>query len=428
MFANDFRLDFDACWRLLNERLHEPAPARIQLLSGPRQVGKTTLMLDLARKLGDSALYFAVDSPETGSVATWSELWTRAETMALTNSPAVLLIDEIQVLPGWGARLKSEWDRIQRTNVPIHVVATGSSALKLGSESRETLAGRFERVILTHWSASSLASAFNITPEVAADTVLRVGSYPGAFGYRKQARRWSSYMQDSILAPALGQDITALASVPDPNLFRRLFAVCAGAPSETFTLEQLHARIELDVSYASLEEALEVLEEAYLVAALHAFERPESAARETSPRKLIALNNGLIAAVDRRGAPERTKEPARFRDWVENACLAHAWNSGQRVSYADEKTYQIDGILQGGWGNYALEVATGGVQPNQIRHLEAFRKKHPGFVALLITCADTDVSLADNANILTTTWSEFLVNGPPHRRKVSYEPGGSNRA
>ena len=53
MVDNDFTLDYDACRRLLLERLQEPAPGRIQLLTGPRQVGKTTLLLDLTKRLGD---------------------------------------------------------------------------------------------------------------------------------------------------------------------------------------------------------------------------------------------------------------------------------------------------------------------------------------------------------------------------------------
>lgn len=49
-----FRRSYVECRQLLTERLAEPAPGRIQLLAGPRQVGKTTLLLEVARELGDS--------------------------------------------------------------------------------------------------------------------------------------------------------------------------------------------------------------------------------------------------------------------------------------------------------------------------------------------------------------------------------------
>jgi hypothetical protein len=47
MASEGFRLDFAGCREVLRGRLAEAAPARIQLLTGPRQVGKTTLLLEL---------------------------------------------------------------------------------------------------------------------------------------------------------------------------------------------------------------------------------------------------------------------------------------------------------------------------------------------------------------------------------------------
>lgn len=427
MFTHDFRLDFDSCRRLLRERLREPAPGRIQLLSGPRQVGKTTLLLDLAREFEGAALYFAVDGPENTSDAAWTELWAKVEATASEGHPAILLIDEIQVLDNWGARLKSEWDRVQRAKIPIHVVATGSSALRLGAESRETLAGRFERVTLTHWSASSLATAFGVTNEVAAEVVLLYGSYPGAFGYRKQQRRWASYMQDSILRPALGQDIVSLSSIPKPLLFRQLFLACVETPAQTLLFNKIQMSAEETVSPREIQDAFETLEEAYLLAALPSFDEPGAPVDEV-PRKLVALNNGLISVVDTRGPPNPVKEALRYRNWVENACLAFAWNSGQRVSYALDKGYDIDGVLEGPWGNFAVKVQMGAVRPNDVKHLETFRQLNPEFMPLIVVAPDSDVKLARDAGIAVTTWVDFLVYGPPARRKVSYEPGKSSRA
>jgi predicted AAA+ superfamily ATPase len=57
-------VDFAECRDLLQRRLGEQAPGRVQLLTGPRQVGKTTLLLELAAELGDVAIYAAADAPE----------------------------------------------------------------------------------------------------------------------------------------------------------------------------------------------------------------------------------------------------------------------------------------------------------------------------------------------------------------------------
>ena len=52
----EFTSDYAPCRDLLLKRLREPAPGRIQLLTGPRQVGKTTLLLEIAAQFGDAEL------------------------------------------------------------------------------------------------------------------------------------------------------------------------------------------------------------------------------------------------------------------------------------------------------------------------------------------------------------------------------------
>jgi predicted AAA+ superfamily ATPase len=56
---------------VLARRLAEPAPARVQILTGPRQVGKTTLLLEIAKDWGDSAMYLAMDSTEASLPGWW---------------------------------------------------------------------------------------------------------------------------------------------------------------------------------------------------------------------------------------------------------------------------------------------------------------------------------------------------------------------
>jgi predicted AAA+ superfamily ATPase len=91
MSASDLRLSFSACRDLLRRRLAEPAPGRVQLLTGPRQVGKTTLLLELARELGDAAIYKAADAPEAAFPGFLERLWLLAEETATAQGYAVVL-------------------------------------------------------------------------------------------------------------------------------------------------------------------------------------------------------------------------------------------------------------------------------------------------------------------------------------------------
>ena len=133
------------CRDRLLERLKEPAPGRIQILTEPRQVGKTTLLLDLAAQFGDAAVYAAVDEPDAALPGFLERRWADAETRA-QRGMAVLLLDEIHHIGDWAKRLKGHWYDLRRRHLSLHVVATGSSALRVATGSRESLAGRFERL------------------------------------------------------------------------------------------------------------------------------------------------------------------------------------------------------------------------------------------------------------------------------------------
>src|SRR5712691_573736 len=110
------RLGYGECARRLSARMGEPAPGRIQVLTGPRQVGKTTLLLDLDRQLGEASLYAAGDEPAAALPGFWERLWVEAETRA-SRDKSYLLIDEIQHVPDWSQRLKSQWDRVRRHRI-----------------------------------------------------------------------------------------------------------------------------------------------------------------------------------------------------------------------------------------------------------------------------------------------------------------------
>ena len=373
MSSEDFRLGFHQARAVLNRRLDERAPGRIQLLSGPRQVGKTTLLLEIAERYGSAALYAAADGPGAGLPGFWERLWARAEQAASAHGRAVVLLDEAHLLHDWAGHLKGEWDRVRRRKIPIHVVATGSSALHLAAGSRESLAGRFERITLTHWSASSLVQVFGAKPAEAADLIVAMGGYPGAFELRHDLARWSAYVRDAILEPAIGRDILALAAVRKPALLRQVFGACVSAPAQIVSLQKLQGQLQDAGALETIAHYLALLEEAFLVAPLGKYANT-AARRRAAPPKLVTLNNALLAVSDPRGIPDRSTDPPRFGTWVENACLAHAWNAGQRVSYWREEPLEVDAVLEGSWGSWAIEVKTG---PVLTRDLGGNRRVHP---------------------------------------------------
>jgi predicted AAA+ superfamily ATPase len=406
---NIYQLDYVECRKLLSQRLNEPAPGHVQLLTGPRQVGKTTLLLDVAKRFGKTSHYAAMDDPVAALPGFWERIWEEAESRAATGR-AVLLLDEIQHFADWAARLKAQYDRIKRKKIPLHVVASGSSALRLGAGSRESLAGRFERLTLTHWPAFALKEQFGFSPADAALFAVQYGSYPGSIQFRDETVRWRAYVRDSIIEPAIGKDVLALGVVRRPALLRQVFAVAVSAACQIISLQKLQGQLQDRGSLETIAHYLELMEDAYLIAPLPRFGRREHR-RRGAPPKLVPLNNALLSATHPQGAPEPDKEPARFGVWVETACMAFACNNGQRVSYWREEPLEVDAVSEGSWGNWAIEIKTGKFQLNELRGLLEFCRRNPRFRPLVVTSPGNQ-AVAESAQIAAIAWPDFLLSGP----------------
>ncbi len=387
-------------------RLREPAPARIQLLAGPRQVGKTTLLHAIESALGPSALYAAGDDPSALEPGFWERTWDEAESRARRRRKTVLLLDEIHHFPDWAARLKGRFDRAGRAKLPLHVVATGSSTLAVGSGTRESLAGRFERLVLTHWSAASLATEFDLRAEDAVRESVRFGAYPGARPLLGDFARWRAYVRDSIIEPAIGRDILSLHAVRRPALLRQVFGIAASSPATIVSLQKMQGQLSEKGALETVSHYLALLEEAFLVASLSKHS-DKAHRRRASPPKLVPLSQAFLSAAHPDGPPDPKKDSARFGVWVENACLAHAWNSGQSVSYWREEPLEADAVIEGSWGAFALEVKTGSVRASDLRAALEFCRRNPKFRPLLVA----DPGAADTLSIpgvTVTSWPAFL--------------------
>jgi hypothetical protein len=370
-------------------------------------VGKTTLLLEIAGALGPTALYAAADGPEAALPGFWERLWSDAESVAAQQGRAVVMLDEAHLLSDWAGRLKTVWDRLRRRRLPIHIVATGSSALRLGAGSRESLAGRFERLTLTHWPAASLVRAFGLEPEDAAGTLVRMGSYPGAFELRHDVGRWSAYVRDAIIEPAIGRDILALAAVRRPAILRQVFGVAVTSPAQIVSLQKIQGQLQDRGALETIQHYLSLLEEAYLVAPLRKV--GAGAGRQRSaPPKLVTLNNALVAAADPGGIAALESDRIRFGAWLENACLAHAWNAGQQVSYWRQEPFEVDAVFEGSWGSWAVEVKAGGFQAADLQGLLEFTRRHPSFRPLVI-CGAAKPAVTEAAGIEVVTWQDFLL-------------------
>ena len=121
----------------------------------------------------------------------------------------------------------------------------------------------------------------------------------------------------------------------------------------------------------------------------------------------MTLSNALLAVTH-----EEPVDASRFGGWVENACLAHAWNAGQQVSYWREEPLEVDAVLEGSWGKWAVEVKTGSFQLGELKGLYELAHRHPELRPLVI-CERGQLDKLQRAGLTAQAWQDFLLHGPP---------------
>ena len=151
----------------------------IQVVIGPRQVGKTTAIKQLLAECEAPFHYVAADLPAPPEPTWILEEWGRARALIEKNDHAVLVLDEVQKISRWSEVVKKLWDEDRSAGRDLRVVILGSSSLVIQKGLTESLAGRFELIRFPHWQFSECERCFGWN----LDQYLFFGGYPGAVPY-----------------------------------------------------------------------------------------------------------------------------------------------------------------------------------------------------------------------------------------------------
>ena len=129
---------------LLSDRLLGEPRRFIQVIYGPRQVGKTTLVSQFLRQSGVPHHYASADAVAAADSLWIAHQWEQARLTAARHpgGDAILALDEIQKVENWSEQVKKEWDRDTREKRNVKVILLGSLRLLLQQGLTESLAGR----------------------------------------------------------------------------------------------------------------------------------------------------------------------------------------------------------------------------------------------------------------------------------------------
>lgn len=362
------------------QRLSEPKRF-IQVLSGPRQAGKTTLARQLMDAIDFTSHYASADTPML-QPSTWIEQQWQIARLKAAKGPAVLVLDEIQKIPDWSRIVKSHWDEDTHASLQLQVMLLGSSPLLMQRGLAESLAGRFELVPVTHWSFPEMHEAFGWE----LNQFIYYGGYPGAAALINEPGRWSRNIIESLIETTISRDILLMTRVDKPALLRRLFQLGCDYSGQVLSFQKMTGQLQDAGNTTTLAHYLELLSGAGFIAGLPKFTGRRVLQRASSP-KLIVLNTALAAAVSGRSFSEAREDPEFWGRLVESAVGAHLWNnaaSGQiEVFYWRERNREVDFILRSPTSLVALEVKSGTSRPTHPGMAE-FRKRYPKSRPLLI--------------------------------------------
>lgn len=353
---------------LLEKRLKEQNPL-IQVVIGPRQVGKTTAIKEALKGRG---LYETADSPVPISYEFINKWWDNA----LKTKDKILVIDEVQKIEGWAEVIKKRWDN---EKVKLKIVLSGSAALTIEKKLKESLAGRYELLPAPHWNFSEAQKVFSTSLE----QYIEFGCYPGAQRFIEDVERWASYIRDSIVEPAIGRDIMQLQPVENPALFRQVFLLATQLPAQIVSLNKLQGLLQDKGAMATIQHYLSLLESAFLVTGLQKYS-PMGFRVKSSPPKIIVHDNALLKAFERPVNKKIVNPKLGF--YFENLVGARFIEAKWDVFYWKDKTYEVDFIVNGPNGErWAIEVKSSLTTRKELNGLDKFCKAYPDYKPFLIS-------------------------------------------
>lgn len=342
---------------LLAERLAEPRRF-LQVVAGPRQVGKSTLVQQVTGELGLPVRYASADEPTLRSTDWISQQWEAARLEATGKVGAVLVLDEIQKIPAWSETVKRLWDEDTRNKRPLRVVLLGSAPLLIAQGLTESLAGRFETLRLPHWSYSEMREAFNFT----LDQYLYFGGYPGAAPLANDPVRWARYIADSLIETSIARDVLLLTRVDKPALLRRLFELACRYSGQILSYTKMLGQLHDAGNTTTLAHYLDLLAGAGMVSGLPKYAGDAARSRGSSP-KLQVLNTALTT-VTAGVSPEEAHSDREFRGrLIESAVGAHLANAAAtgdcELFYWRDRGHEVDFVARTGSRLVAIEVKSG---------------------------------------------------------------------
>lgn len=360
-------------YQIIKKRLEEDRKF-IQVVMGPRQVGKSTVVKQVLQDLNIPFQLFAADNVPASNTAWVSNCWAAVRSLKDNKGweSVILIIDEIQKIQNWSEAVKKEWDDDTFNDRNIKVLLLGSSRVMLEKGLSESLGGRFEEIRMTHWSYQEMRECFDFS----LDQYLFYGGYPGAAELTKDPDRWEQYIQSAIIDATINKDILMDTPVSKPALLRQTFELGASYSGELLSLTKMLGSLQDAGNTVTLAGYINLLDESGLLCGLQKYSI-DTARRRASIPKFQVYNNALKMVYNPHTFEEAIMDRKGWGRILESGI--GAWLVGQsfvhrfEVFYWRDRADEVDFILRKKGTVIAIEVKSNAEKNTD--GLNVFREK-----------------------------------------------------
>lgn len=363
-------------YNIIKQRLEEPRRF-IQVIMGPRQVGKSTVVKQVLKDIRTAHLLFLADNIPTSQTSWISSCWSQARIVLKTQglNEIILVIDEIQKIRNWSEAVKKEWDTDSYNDTPVKVLLLGSSRVMLEKGLSDSMSGRFEEIRMGHWSYPEMRDAFNWTIE----QYIFYGGYPGSAALIKDEDRWHDYIGSSIVDATINKDILQDTVVSKPALLRQTFELCSAYSGEIVSLNKILGQLQDAGNTTTLSAYLNLLSQSGLVGGLQKYAADMARKRASIPKYQV-FNNALKDIYIGKNFKQVTEDRKLWGHIYESAVgcflINEAFKKRMSLYYWRDGNAEVDFILQYNGKIAAIEVKSN--DENDTKGLHVFEEKfHP---------------------------------------------------
>lgn len=369
-------------YKLIKARLEEPRHF-IQVIVGPRQIGKSTVVKQVLKDIELPYLFYSADDVPATNRAWVADCWAAARSLMTSKKfeQFILVIDEIQKIANWSEIIKKEWDADTFNDLNLKILLLGSSRVLLEKGLSESLAGRFEEIRMTHWKYCEMRDAFGMT----LDEYLFYGAYPGAAILTHDYDRFQQYIQSAIIDSTINKDILMDTPISKPALLRQTFELGASYSGELLSLNKMLGMLQDAGNTSTLLSYLRLLDDCGMLCGLQKFSI-DMARRKASIPKLQVYNNALKLAylntTLEHALIDRRSWGRIFESGVGSYLINQAFKHRFEVFYWRDRNMEVDFVLKKNDSLVAIEIKSNAEK--QTAGLNEFRERFRPKAAFIV--------------------------------------------